>query len=158
MELTSPFVDFNTNLTRLIEKDVHNEQQIKDVLVSSKDEIIEMFGGLLNMIQLCLMNTNTHCIEKINKIKLKSFEKLLNDNKIVIPKSSKTNLFDDYSISDDIKTEIVLCLTEHEVHNTISYLDYEWNKLCKATYDNRKFQYKFIDFCKNLMNEERGGK
>ena len=143
MELTSRFVDFNTNLTRLIEKDVHNEPQIKDVLVSSKDEIIEMFGGLLNMIQLCLMNTNTHCIEKINKIKLKSFEKILNDNKVIITKESpQPQQSDSENISANVELQNKNTATDtHETDlvnspktpislsvNSISSSNVNWNK------------------------------
>ena len=69
---------------------------------------------------------------------------------------SKRNLFIDYTISDDIKTEILFHFQEHEIHGVISHLDCEWNKLCKQTFDNRKFRYTFTCFCEHLMSTSHG--
>ena len=66
-----------------VEEDVEHAQHFNELVLANQDRLIEMFGGWLNIVQLCLMNTNPNCIKQHNKIQLTSLERMLNSNGII---------------------------------------------------------------------------
>ena len=93
----------NTTLNNYIETHKDAENHLQNTLSSNKDAIIDSFGGLLNMIQLCL--TNANAAQQLDPSKLHTFEKLMNDNKIVGLNSNESNQISKMSTNSGL-TEI----------------------------------------------------
>ena len=60
------------------------------------------------------------------------------------------NLFDKYDVVDDIRLLILLLLEEDEIHWIMSNVDRAWNSLCKSTFSDDRFEYKFIKYYQKL--------
>ena len=53
------------------------------------------------------------------------------------------NLFDKYRASKDIKLQILLYLTENEIHYLMGSISKDWNNICNSTFNNPQFTHKF---------------
>ena len=62
------------------------------------------------------------------------------------------DLFDNYNIINDIKYLILLHLNETDIHSIMSNVNTQWNIVCKSTFNDDRFKYKFIKYYQKLLN------
>ena len=93
MSLSTRLITLSDNLKHFVNDDQNNELLLNETFNTNKDKIIDILGGISNIIELCMTNPNAS--KQLDSKKIESFEKLMNDNGII--------LTDEVKIIDEMK-------------------------------------------------------